>query len=282
LPPESFTFLPHAFFKALLFLGSGSVIHAMSGEQDMRNMGDLHKRIPITHWTMFIATFAIAGIPPYRRIFLRRRNSVAACPLKEGPYRLLWLIGFITALMDGRSTCSGSCFSHSTAGPRMSHEVEHHIHESPKSMTVPLIILAPARFGRRLAWMAPQPRRVRSFCEFLEPVFARRQRFSKQKGRALNSLPVKKKKNHTSPIEYGLNVSFQWGAAVIGWGHGLARVPQADKGTSNPIAAKAPALYDVLYNKYYVDEGYDYAFTAAESRRYSPGRDGRGRSSVLV
>ncbi|MGH9807161.1 MAG: NADH-quinone oxidoreductase subunit L, partial [Terriglobia bacterium] len=53
----------HAFFKALLFLGSGSVIHAMSGEQDMRNMGNLHKRIPITHWTMFIATFAIAGIP---------------------------------------------------------------------------------------------------------------------------------------------------------------------------------------------------------------------------
>ena len=67
----------HAFFKALLFLGSGSVIHAMSGEQDMRNMGDLHKRIPITHWTMFIATFAIAGIPAIRRVFLQRRNSLA-------------------------------------------------------------------------------------------------------------------------------------------------------------------------------------------------------------
>ncbi len=59
----------HAFFKALLFLGSGSVIHAMSGEQDMRNMGDLHRRIPITHWTMFIGTFAIAGIPPFAGFF---------------------------------------------------------------------------------------------------------------------------------------------------------------------------------------------------------------------
>ena len=59
----------HAFFKALLFLGAGSVIHAMSGEQDMRNMGDLRKRIPITYWTMFIATLAIAGIPPFAGFF---------------------------------------------------------------------------------------------------------------------------------------------------------------------------------------------------------------------
>src|SRR5213082_4171528 len=59
----------HAFFKALLFLGAGSVIHAMSGEQDMRNMGDVHRRIPVTHWTMFIASFAIAGIPPFAGFF---------------------------------------------------------------------------------------------------------------------------------------------------------------------------------------------------------------------
>ena len=59
----------HAFFKALLFLGAGSVIHAMSGEQDMRNMGDLRKRIPTTYWTMFIATLAIAGIPPFAGFF---------------------------------------------------------------------------------------------------------------------------------------------------------------------------------------------------------------------
>ena len=73
----------HAFFKALLFLGAGSVIHAMSGEQDMRNMGDLHRRIPITHWTMFIATFAIAGIPAVRRIFLEGRNPVAGLVVRR-------------------------------------------------------------------------------------------------------------------------------------------------------------------------------------------------------
>src|ERR1700687_2950352 len=65
----AFHVFTHAFFKALLFLGAGSVIHAMSGEQVMRNMGDLHRRIPITHWTMFIATFAIAGIPPFAGFF---------------------------------------------------------------------------------------------------------------------------------------------------------------------------------------------------------------------
>ena len=79
----AFHVFTHAFFKALLFLGAGSVIHAMSGEQDMRNMGDLHRRIPITHWTMFIATFAIAGIPPFRRIFLEGRNSVASLDLRR-------------------------------------------------------------------------------------------------------------------------------------------------------------------------------------------------------
>ncbi len=67
----------HAFFKALLFLGAGSVIHAMSGEQDMRNMGDLYRRIPITHWTMAFATLAIAGHSSLRRILFQRRNSLA-------------------------------------------------------------------------------------------------------------------------------------------------------------------------------------------------------------
>ena len=79
----AFHVFTHAFFKALLFLGAGSVIHAMSGEQDMRNMGDLHRRIPITHWTMFIATFAIAGIPAFRRIFLEGRNPVASLDLRR-------------------------------------------------------------------------------------------------------------------------------------------------------------------------------------------------------
>ncbi|MGA7380305.1 MAG: NADH-quinone oxidoreductase subunit L, partial [Terriglobales bacterium] len=89
----------HAFFKALLFLGSGSVIHAMSGEQDMRNMGDLSHKIPITFRTMAIATLAIAGIPGFAGFFSKEEILWQAWSSEGGAYRLLWLIGFITALM---------------------------------------------------------------------------------------------------------------------------------------------------------------------------------------
>src|SRR3954447_17459453 len=131
----------HAFFKALLFLGAGSVIHAMSGEQDMRNMGDLRARIPTTYWTMFVATLAIAGIPPFAGFFSKDEILWQTWTSEGGAYRILWGIGYITALMTAfymfrliYLTFNGK--------PRMSHEVEHHIHESPASMTMPLVILA--------------------------------------------------------------------------------------------------------------------------------------------
>src|SRR5258708_720138 len=131
----------HAFFKALLFLGAGSVIHAMSGEQDMRNMGDLRSRIPITHWTMFIATFAIAGIPPFAGFFSKDEILWQTWSSEGGAYRWLWFVGYGTALMTAFYMFR-LMFLTFHGKPRMSHEVEHHIHESPKSMTVPLIILA--------------------------------------------------------------------------------------------------------------------------------------------
>src|SRR5882672_12038233 len=137
----AFHVFTHAFFKALLFLGAGSVIHAMSGEQDMRNMGDLHRRIPITHWTMFIATFAIAGIPPFAGFFSKDEILWQAWSSEGGAYRLLWLVGYATALMTAFYMFR-LMFLTFHGQPRMSHEVEHHIHESPKSMTVPLVILA--------------------------------------------------------------------------------------------------------------------------------------------
>jgi NADH-quinone oxidoreductase subunit L len=89
----------HAFFKALLFLGAGSVIHAMSGEQDMRNMGDLKHRIPVTYWTMFIATLAIAGIPPFAGFFSKDEILWQTWTSEGGAYRILWGIGYLTALM---------------------------------------------------------------------------------------------------------------------------------------------------------------------------------------
>src|SRR3989441_5307952 len=89
----------HSFFKALLFLGAGSVIHAMSGEQDMRNMGALRDRIPITYWTMFIATLAIAGIPPFAGFFSKDEILWQAWTSESVAYHLLWVIGYGTALM---------------------------------------------------------------------------------------------------------------------------------------------------------------------------------------
>jgi NADH-quinone oxidoreductase subunit L len=136
----------HAFFKALLFLGSGSVIHAMSGEQDMRNMGDLRKRIPITFATMFIGMLAIAGIPGLAGFFSKDEILWQAWTSEAFAYHILWFIGFFTALMT--AFYMGRLIYLTFYGkPRMSHEIEHHVHESPKSMTVPLVILAICSVG---------------------------------------------------------------------------------------------------------------------------------------
>src|SRR6202790_3037367 len=83
----------HAFFKALLFLGSGSIIHALSGEQDMRHMGDLQRRIPTTHWTMLVATLAIVGIPPLAGFFSKDKTLWQTWTSEGGAYRVLWFIG---------------------------------------------------------------------------------------------------------------------------------------------------------------------------------------------
>src|SRR5271155_4246410 len=123
----------HAFFKALLFLGSGSVIHAMSGEQDMRTMGDLHKRIPITHWTMLVATLAIAGIPPFAGFFSKDEILWQTWTKDSEAYHILWFIGYATALMTAFYMFR-LIYLTFFGKPRMSHEAEHHIHECPHSM----------------------------------------------------------------------------------------------------------------------------------------------------
>src|SRR5580692_7283527 len=162
----------HAFFKALLFLGAGSVIHAMSGEQDMRKMGDLAHRTPVTHATMFIAALAIAGIPGFAGFFSKDAILWQTWTSEGGAYRVLWFVGFFTALMTAfymfrlmYLTFHGQ--------PRMSHEVEHHIHESPRSMTGPLVVLAFfSIFAGWLSWPQSLGGSDR-FEKFLEPVFAR-------------------------------------------------------------------------------------------------------------
>src|SRR6476469_6163107 len=166
-----FHLVTHAFFKACLFLGSGSVIHAMSGEQDIRKMGGLRAKIPITYWTFLIATIAIAGFPPFAGFWSKDEilGSALSSPYLPGPVRILvfalgTIAAFVTAYYMFRLV-----FLTFFGEFRGTHEQEHHLHESPATMTIPLIVLAAASTvgGAILGW--PHHHLL---AEFLKPVFA--------------------------------------------------------------------------------------------------------------
>lgn len=132
-----FHVITHAFFKALLFLGSGSVIHGMGGEQDIRRMGGLKKYMPITHITFLIGTIAISGIPPLAGFFSKDQIVAVAFENNIVIFVLASVVSALTAFYMFRLyylTFHGEF--------RGTHEQEHHLHESPKVMTVPLMVLA--------------------------------------------------------------------------------------------------------------------------------------------
>ncbi len=136
-----FHLFTHAFFKALLFLGAGSVIHAMSNEQDMRKMGGIFKKIPLTYALMLIGTLALTGVPPFAGYFSKDMiiESAYAAHTSIGSYAFVMgvVAAFMTSFYSWRlifMTFHGKC--------RASEKVQKHIHESPKVMTIPLIILA--------------------------------------------------------------------------------------------------------------------------------------------
>ena len=161
-----FHLMTHGFFKGLLFLGSGSVIHAVHDEQDMNKMGALWRRIPITHWTMLIGSIAIAGIPPLAGFF--SKDEILGESFKNG-FLWVWVIGVVVAVMTGfyMFRLMGKTFyGESHVDPH----VEPEIHESPRSMTVPLIILAipSALLGLAIGW----PPESGLIHKWLEPVFA--------------------------------------------------------------------------------------------------------------
>ena len=235
----------HAFFKALLFLGAGSVIHAKSGEQDMRNMGDLSGKIPVTFRTMFVATLAIAGIPGLAGFF--SKDEILWRAWKYHP--ALWAIGFVTALMTSFYMFRLIYLTFWSPSRVTSHEVEHHIHESPKSMTWPLVILAFFSIFAGYLNVSESMGGAKRLDKFLDPVFA-------------NSIEKEATAGESGPglTEYllmGLSVA----AAFAGWFMARSAYGNAGKGYTEPIAAVAPPVYDTLLNKYYVDEGYDYVVT---------------------
>ncbi|MBK9285646.1 MAG: NADH-quinone oxidoreductase subunit L [Sphingobacteriaceae bacterium] len=127
----------HAFFKALLFLGAGSVIHAMGGEQDIRKMGGLKGHIKITFLTMLIGSIAISGIPPFSGFF--SKDELLAHVYEHN--KVLWIIGTITSMLTAFYMFR-MMFITFFGKFRGTHEQEHHLHESPSTMTIPLIVLA--------------------------------------------------------------------------------------------------------------------------------------------
>ncbi len=127
----------HAFFKALLFLGAGSVIHAMGGEQDIRKMGGLSSKIKITFITMLLGTIAISGLPPFSGFF--SKDEILAHVYEHS--KTLWLVGMIASMLTAFYMFR-LLFLTFYGKFRGTHAQEHHLHESPPSMTFPLIVLA--------------------------------------------------------------------------------------------------------------------------------------------
>ncbi|MGC1201507.1 MAG: NADH-quinone oxidoreductase subunit L [Candidatus Acidiferrales bacterium] len=242
-----FHLMTHAFFKGLLFLAAGSVIHAMAGEQDMRFMGGLRKKIPITYWTMFIATLAIAGIPGFAGFFSKDEILDAA---RSGPHAnvWLWLLGLagagLTAFYMFRLI-----FLTFFGKPRFD-EHKVHVHESPKSMTVPLTILA--FFSIVGGWFAA-PHLIGGtdyFEKFLHPVFAM---YAPQGAAGAEAVAA-------TSAGGGMELA----RALLGWPVIVALLGLLVawwfyiKNTEAPkrLAKSLHGVYTLVLNKYYVDEIY--------------------------
>jgi NADH-quinone oxidoreductase subunit L len=235
-----FHLMTHAFFKALLFLGAGSVIHAMSEEQDIRQMGGLWDKIPITAKTFAIATLAIAGIPPLAGFF--SKDAILGHAFEKNP--ALWLVGLLTAGMT--AFYMFRLFFLTFSGySRADEHVEKHIHESPPTMTVPLMILAALSFmGGWIGWPESLLGSDR-FGKFLEPAL---------KGVGLET-GTTESAAHSALAEY---LPMFAALAIAGAGIWLAyEFYRAKRFAPEVVAAKWPRVYELLAHKYYVDEIYD-------------------------
>ncbi len=237
-----FHLMTHAFFKALLFLGAGSVIHALSGEQDLRKMGALWGKIPTTAKTFLVATLAIAGIPPLAGFV--SKDEILGRAFQSSP--ALWFVGFLTAGMTAfyMARLVNLTFF---GGSRVPHEVEHHIHESPRTMTAPLVVLAMLSVvGGWIGWPELLGGSNR-FERFLEPVVARHGEARAQAAMA-----------HSASSEYLLVLA---SVLIALGGIWLARLLYL-RCTELPeqLASKWRGLYRLVYHKYYMDEIYDALF----------------------
>jgi NADH-quinone oxidoreductase subunit L len=230
-----FHVMTHAFFKALLFLGAGSVIHAMHHEQDIRKMGGLKKYLPITHWTFFIGCIAIAGIPPFSGFF--SKDEILAAAFAKNP--VYWVIGVITAGMTAfyMFRLYATTFWGQFRGAEQLHG--HHPHESPIAMTLPLIILAVLSAGAGLIGipevLIPNAHPLE---HFLDPIFAESAKHTHGHHTDLNT-------------EIILIIS-SVAVAVIAIFWAFARYGK------RPELGEPTGFGKVLANKWYVDELYNF------------------------
>lgn len=234
-----FHLMTHAFFKALLFLGAGSVIHAMGGEQDLSKMGDLKGRISTTFKTMFIATLAIAGIPPLAGFF--SKDEILWQAVQKSWW--LWGIGIAAATMTAFYMFR-LVFLTFFGKPRMDHHTEEHIHESPKSMTIPLMILALLSIIGGWGGI-PKALHIPSipfdFYHWLEPV---------------TGSPHAEEAGHASASMEYLLMAASVAVAILGIFIAYRMYIQKPY-LSELMKARFPLLHQVLFRKYYVDEIYN-------------------------
>jgi len=258
-----FHLVTHAFFKALLFLGSGSVIHAMhhayhathshEDAQDMRNMGGLFRYLPVTGVLMILATLAIAGVPPFSGFF--SKDEILAYAFGRGEhqplFRLFWAMGataaFLTAFYMARLIAL-TFFGRNRTGE----EEQKHLHEAPLTMTGPLLLLGLLTVAG--GWLnLPEFARTLGSTEllhhWLEPVLAAGNRVSEGLG-TLASLP----EGGTEQTLIGVAIAI----AVIGLVFGLVVTLRAPTVRAHDAPAEV-GIWKVLYHKYYIDELYDWA-----------------------
>ncbi len=239
-----FHLMTHAFFKALLFLGAGSVIHGMSDEQDMRYMGGLKKYMPVTFMTMFIATFAISGIPGFSGFFSKDEILWKSFSSQYGS-PIFWVIGVVTAALTAFYMFR-LIFLTFYGKERMSKEVKSHIHESPKSMTIPLMILAVLSVVGGWVGIPHILGGTNYFENWLDPVIASSAERSVSHALASGGGDV--------GMEWTLMVS---SVVLVLFSIFLAYLLYKKKTEiSTSLAEKLSALKNLLLNKYFVDEIY--------------------------
>jgi NADH-quinone oxidoreductase subunit L len=232
-----FHLITHAFFKACLFLGSGSVIHAMGGEQDMRNMGGLRSKIPITFWTFLIATIAIAGFPPFAGFFSKDEilGSALSTPYLPAAVRyIVWALGTVAALCTAYYMFR-LVFLTFYGDFRGTHEQEHHLHESPPTMTIPLIVLATLSTigGLALAWN-------HNIAHWLAPIYP----------------PIEGRETGFEIANEYMLMGVAVVVAAIGTWLAYVRFFKRGLAADAQFAESMPAVARGMENKWYVDEFY--------------------------